>query len=192
MALASALIAAWIVFHLMPRTTREHDSLLAAASLLYFTRVHSGRRFLSVLSKELAVGVIFTFGCAFTAFSRAHFSLDTPWWPLLITTVFFALLAWFNCYAIDRWESHDANFSRYPIAVPALFLTAAGFICSALLVASHPRSASLLACGATASLLLAALDRVRSRITPVTLRAAADLVLLTPAMLLALAPLLRK
>ena len=52
-----ALAAAWIVFGVMPRATREHDSLLAAASLLYFTRVHSGRRILPLLSKELLVGI---------------------------------------------------------------------------------------------------------------------------------------
>jgi hypothetical protein len=188
-ALASAVVAAWIIFRLMPRTTREHDSLLAAASLLYFTQVHSGRRFLSVPSKELLVGVIFTFGCALPALSRAHLSL--AWWPLLVTTLFFALLAWLNCVAIDRWESHDANSSRRSIALPALLLTTACLIGSALLSASHPRSAGLLACAAAAALVLAALDRVRGRLTPITLRVAADLALLTPAILFGLAPILR-
>jgi hypothetical protein len=43
-----------------------------------------------------------------------------------------------------------------------------------------------------AALLLAALDGVRAQLNPVTLRAAADLALLTPVLLLALAPLLRR
>ena len=79
--------------------------------------------------------------------------------------------------------------SHKRIAHSALTLSAACLIGSALLVALHPRPAELLACGAAAALLIAALDRVRSRITPVTLRVVADLVLLTPAVLLALAPL---
>jgi hypothetical protein len=192
MATASALAAAWIIFRRMPRTTQEHDSLLAAASLLYFTRVHSGRRFLSVLSKEFLVGVLFTFGCALFAFSRTHYSAESPWWPVLVTTILFALLAWFNCYAIDHWESRNANPSHSSVTAQALLLTAAFSISSALLTGSHPRSASLLACGAAAALLLIALHRVRSRLTPVTLRAAADLALLTPAVLVALWPLFRK
>jgi hypothetical protein len=189
-ALASAVVAAWIIFHLMPSTTREHDSLLAAASLLYFTQVHSGRRLLSVPSKELLVGIIFTFGCALPAFSRAHLSF--AWWPLVIATVFFALLAWLNCFAIDRWESRKANSAGHSISLSALLLAAACLICSALLAVSHPRSASLLASAAAAALMLAALDLVRGRLTPITLRVAADLALLTPAMLLVLAPLLRQ
>ena len=78
------------------------------------------------------------------------------------------------------------------IVLPAILLAATCFIGSTLLATFHPRPAALLACAATAALLLAALDRLRSRLTPVTLRATADLALLTPALLLALTPLLRK
>ena len=187
MAVASAAAAAWIIFRLMPRATLVHDSFLAAASLLYFTRVHSGGKFLPVFSKEMLVGIIFTLGCALPALSRTHFLQ-----PVLIATVLFALLAWLNCHAIDRWESRDANSSSRSIALPLLFLAAACFMCSVFLAASYTRSASLLACAGAAALLLAALDRLRRRITPITLRAAADLALLTPAMLLAMAPLINK
>ena len=191
-AAVSALASAWIIFELMPRATREHDSLLAAASVLYFTRVHTGRRILPLLSKESLVGILFTLGCALPAFTRAHFSPETPVSILLITAALFALLAWLNCYAIDRWETHDALAPGIPISLLALSLAAASLVCAILLAASHPRSAILLACGATAALLLAALDGVRAQLTPVTLRAAADLVLLTPVLLLALAPLFGK
>jgi hypothetical protein len=186
-AVACGFVAAWIVFQRMPSTTKEHDSLLAAASVLYFTRVHTGRKFLPMLSKELLVGVLFTFGCALPAFSRAHFSGAE--WPLLIAIGSFALLAWLNCYAIDRWESHDLEPSLCQITFPALVFSAAALICSSVLFASHPRSAILIFCGAIAALLLAAIDRVRSRITPVTQRTAADLALLTPALLVVLSPL---
>jgi hypothetical protein len=189
-ATTSAIVAAWIIFHLMPRTAREHDALLAVASLVYFTRVHSGRKFLPGLSKELLVGAIFTFGCALPTFSRTGLSL--AWWPLLIATVSFALLAWLNCYAIDRWESQDTTSGQNRIALSALLLSTGCLVGAALLAAGHPRTAEFLACGVATAQLIAALDHGRKRLTPVTLRVAADLVLLTPGMLLALAPLLRK
>jgi hypothetical protein len=192
MAAACALTATWIVFEVMPRATREHDSLLAAASVLYFTRVHTGRRILPLLSKESLVGILFTLGCAIPTFTRAHFSPEFPVSTLLITTALFWLLAWLNCYAIDRWETHGTPTPRNPISLLALSLAAASLICSILLAASHPASAILLACGAMAALLLAALNRVRAQLDPVTLRAAADFALLTPLLLFALAPLLRK
>jgi hypothetical protein len=186
-AVASALVAAWFVLQLMPSTTRKHDAFLAAASLVYFTRVHSGRNFLPVFSKELLVGAIFTFGCALPTFSRVHLALG--WWPLLTTIFAYAFLAWLNCYAIDQWESRNASSSRKRITFSALALGAACLIGSAFMSAQQSRPAELLACGAAAALLIAVLDRARNHITPVTLRVAADLALLTPAVLLALAPL---
>ena len=47
----------------------------------------------------------------------------------------------------------------------------------------HPRSAALIFAGLVSALLLALLDRMRKRMTPLALRAAADLVLLTPLLL---------
>ncbi len=192
LASASALAAAWIIFHLMPHKVRMHDSVLAAASLVYFTRVHTGRRILPLLSKEFLVGVLFTLGCALPTWSRIAPSQTASWLPLLVSTLFFALLAWLNCFAIDRWESQGERPARSPVSTLALGVAAAASICSLLLSASSPRSTLLLACGAIAALLLAVLDRSRSRLSPVTLRAAADLVLLTPALLLAFAPILLK
>jgi hypothetical protein len=55
-----------------------------------------------------------------------------------------------------------------------------------LLWAAFPHSALLLAAGGVSALLLAFLDRRRRRISPVDLRASADLVLLTPALLIPL------
>lgn len=192
LASASALAAAWIIFHLMPRNVRMHDSVLAAASLVYFTRVHTGRRILPLLSKEFLVGVLFTLGCALPAWSRIVPSQTASWLPLLVSTLFFVLLAWLNCFAIDRWESQGETSARTPVSTLALGVTGAALICSLFLSASSPRSALLLACGAIAALLLALLDQIRSRLSPVILRAAADLVLLMPALLLVIAPILRK
>jgi hypothetical protein len=54
-----------------------------------------------------------------------------------------------------------------------------------------PRVAALLAAGGASAAMLALLDRKRDRLRPITLRAAADMVLLTPAVLLAFARILR-
>ena len=48
----------------------------------------------------------------------------------------------------------------------------------------QPRSAALVAAGAASALMLALLDLVRNRLTPLALRVSADLVLLTPLTLL--------
>jgi hypothetical protein len=191
-ALAAALVAAWIIFNLMPRASCEHDSLLAAASLLYFTQVHTRYRILPQLPKELLVGILFTLGCVLPTWTRVQFSHDLPWWPLLITAILFALLAWLNCYAIDRWESHDVPKARFPVTSQAMSLAVVSSLCSALLSPSNLRSSSLLVCAATSALLFAVLDRFRNRLTPVTLRTAADLALLPPTILLALPPFLHK
>ncbi|MGA7342333.1 MAG: hypothetical protein WBX18_17125 [Terracidiphilus sp.] len=63
-------------------------------------------------------------------------------------------------------------------------LAVASFALAFLFSALHPRTAALLLAGAASALLLAVLDLKRRRLSPVALRAAADLVLLTPAWLL--------
>lgn len=66
----------------------------------------------------------------------------------------------------------------------ALFLTFAGLLLAFAAFPTHTRFLLLLLAGAASALLLALLDRLRSRITPLALRAGADLVLLTPLLLL--------
>jgi hypothetical protein len=194
-AVAAACAAAFIVFSCMPVAARGRNSVLAAAAFVYFTRVHSTREqtllpsplrspFFSILiSKEMLVGVLFTAACALPALTRATFQPNSPLWIMIVPTVFFALLAWLNCHAIENWESN----SHSAIWFPALALSVAGLLASIILLASHPRSAALLIAGAASALLLALLDRFRTCLTPLALRAAADLVLLTPISLLFIA-----
>jgi hypothetical protein len=196
LAVASAASAAWIIVVLMPAGAREGDSALAAAALAYFTRVHSSRGlqpsgspFLSPTlfpssTKELLVGLLFTAGCAFPVFGCAVVTPNAPPWPLFVPAVFFALLAWLNCYAIERWESGEKQLCGFHAYRPAGVLALAGLLLAIFVSAAQPRSAALLAAGAASALLLALLDRVRSSLTPLALRAAADLVLLTPLALL--------
>jgi hypothetical protein len=230
LAVIASCAAAGLILTFMPAAGRERGSVLAAVSLVYFARVHSGRRrrpFLSaLLTKELLVGLLFTAGCALPAFGAlraAHHSL----WPLACAVGFFAPLAWLNCHAIDDWESRARHERSPEIAgaqnlpqglkpilsskafsarlklgpdtepqrrssfwVPCV-LAAVGFLLALPISISHPRTGALLAAGAVSALLLALLDRKRDSLTPVALRAAADLVLLAPAPLLALAWLAR-
>ncbi len=65
----------------------------------------------------------------------------------------------------------------------ALLVAFAGMLLAAIAGAGHSHSAALLTAGAVSALLLALLDRMRTRMTPLALRAAADLVLLTPLVL---------
>ena len=193
LAAVSAGAALWMAFEWMPRAAREPDSVLAAASLAYLARVHTGHRlrpFLSrFMSKELLVGILFAGGCALPAagmlWAMPHASPER----LVGPAAFFAGLAWLNCHAIDRWESCPDPSGRSLIFPSAISIGAAGV--AIFLSAAFPHAAQLVAAGGVSAWLLALLDRRRGRICPVELRAAADLVLLTPAVLIPLECLLR-
>ncbi len=194
-AVLAACAAAGLIFVFMPMAARERNSVLAAASLAYFVRVHSKNRanpFVSaLLTKELLVGVLFTIGCALPAFGAlrvAHAAL----WPLVSAAAFFSPLAWLNCHAIDKWESNRPRRLRANSGFTSAYALAAAGVLLALPVSLfHARAGALLAAGAVSALLLALLDRHHKKLNPVTLRAAADLVLLAPAPLLVLAWLIR-
>jgi hypothetical protein len=187
LACVAAGIAAAIIFGLMPVAAREHNSVLGVAALAYFSGVHASQNSSSPartgFSKELLVGILFTAGCALPALSRlSAITFGRPLWSILAACFFFAALAWMNCSAIERWES-----AKRPghIVIGGRILALAGLALAILLFPIQPRLAALLAAGSTSALLLALLDRLRSRLTPLALRAAADLVLLTPLFLLA-------
>jgi hypothetical protein len=135
------------------------------------------------LKKELLVGLLFTAACALPAFSRAAARAIPILGPLSATAVFFALLAWLNCHSIDRWETHDRTHGSQ-IFTPGCLLSLTGLLLATILSSSQPRFATLALAGAVSALFLVLLDRYRSRLTPLALRAAADLVLLTPLVLL--------
>jgi hypothetical protein len=195
---AAACSAAIIVLVFMPNGARERNSVLAVAALLYFTRVHSGdgpslfpRR--SILTKEMLVGILFTTGCALPAWSRMLAAGHTiALWRLIAPAAYFALLAWLNCCSIECWESSSEGTRPGPGSQPQVFpqatlLALAGLLLALFVSSAQPRSAALLACGTASALILALLDCFRQRLSPVALRAAADLALLTPVFLVPLA-----
>lgn len=188
LAVAAVCAAAWLVFTRMPAWIRTRDFALGAAAVAYFAGVHCGpirRRLAPLLSKELMVGVLFTVACALPAWYR---SADRA---LVGPVVLFALLAWLNCHLIETWESEQPPVEMHsgvPLAV-ALALVGAALAIAAF-AARQPTIGALAACGVFSALLLAVLDRLRALLSPVALRASADLVLLTPALML-LAPYVR-
>ena len=195
LASAAGAATAILVLACIPFVARERDSVLAAASLAYFARVHQGhlspaRRshpFLQgLITKELLVGLLFALGCALPALGSA-FTADLPArWALPGAVAFFAALAWLNCSAIDFWESEFPGRGRWLPGI-AFLLSAIGFAVALLLGSFAPRPALLLASGALGAMFIALLHRSRARLSPLTLRAAADLVLLTPAIVILVA-----
>jgi hypothetical protein len=98
--------------------------------------------------------------------------------PLLLLCPLFAALCWLNCMAIEEWEAgHSGRHAR----LLAVGTAAAGLLCLTELFSDGARLLALLAVGSASLIVL--LDR--SRLTATARRIAADLVLLTPLLLLA-------
>jgi hypothetical protein len=208
LALAAASVAGVVALTLPISFVRERGSILAAAALAYFSGVHAApwlkqrRHSLPrLVSKEFLVAVLFTAGCILPAWSRLRASeaQEFLFWWFWIPGIYFAVLAWLNCRLIAEWEAetsaHNAEAQRKPIGTFKLFsalstnfsvavlLASAGFLLACLASGSHSRASALLAAGALSALLLAILDSLRTRMTPLALRTGADFVLLTPLLL---------
>jgi len=194
LAVASAAIALVLVVVYVPVAGRERGAALGFTTIVYFSGVHARRNPGSRLGwlpgpgkilerlpvvqtgNEMLVATIFTCGCMLPVWPRATV-LPDPLWPLGVVAAFFMLLSWLNYHAIGRWE---AGAPAGHISTAGIILTLTGLALAASLRASHPSAALLIAFGAGSSFLLALLNRSRSRLTPLALRASADLVLLVP------------
>ena len=208
LAAVAACLAGIVALTLLHSFVRERGFILAVAALAYFSGVHAApwleRRRLSLprlVSKEFLVAILFTAGCILPAWSRLRASGAQEFLPtwVWICGIYFAALAWLNCSCIATWEAktstREAGEQRRRIWAFRLFaahstnlsaavlLASAGFALSYLAAGSHPRASALLAAGALSALLLAMLDSLRTRMTPLALRAGADFVLLTPLLL---------
>jgi hypothetical protein len=192
-ALCAAGASAWMIFTLLPAGARVPDSAIGAATLAYFSGVHAQRRlprvatrFLRPLfSKEFLVGVLFTMGCLLPVWSQSVLRAGhAAWRVLLLPGLFFMGLAWLNCHAIESWESADYEAGSERVARTACGVGLAGVVLAGILVFRMPHAAALIATGAMSAWLLAGLDLNRQRITPLALRASADLVLLAPLLLI--------
>jgi len=182
----AALALAALVSSLDPVAMRLYliEGVLLAAWFVVLHATHSAHR----LPKEIAVGLFFSAATFIPTVAR-----DPGLRPMLLPcAVLFAALCSLNCLFIYAWE-HDGlrhrstrpahATTRIALAnLPAL--AAAVAFAGAAIAVFEPYSAKLvgIACGLAAGLLLL-LNRNRPQLSRTNLRAAADLALLTPALL---------
>jgi hypothetical protein len=196
-AIVSAITGLALVLHYMPLPARERNSLVAAATVFYFATVHtrlrSSLKSVLKLPKELLVGILFTVACVLPVAMRISPSARLE---LLLPTLAFILLAWLNCHAIEAWESSQpGRFRVGRLAIAQVLFASIVSIASvasvgvsitsvgAVAILLNVRIALLLLTAGVSGSLILWLDRVRGRLHPTSLRAAADLALLTPLLL---------
>ena len=153
-------------------------SFLGLGALLaaWFGVIHLARPLGSLRgTKELAPGLFFGAAVFLPTLMRAPEL--RPWLEVAATA--FGLVCWVNCRLIDRWE--HAGVSRGTPVLVAVVAVGSAALAS---VRPGPMTPVLLAVSLAAAGLLA-LDRLRGRMERTTLRAAADLALLTPLVVLA-------
>jgi hypothetical protein len=178
----------------MPVTALVRTGTLGAAALVYFGGVHSPwpapARVRRMAPKELVVGVLFTLACAGPTLARMD-SGGLVMLAILLAVGCFVLLAWLNCYAIESWETARdlaAVDSRARLGEGAgcgrVFHLAMSLSAVCLLMAGGmiffglDRIAALVVCAAVSAGLLAGLDRMKARLSPLALRTGADAALL--------------
>ena len=144
------------------------------------------------LPKELAVGIFFASAIFIpTVARRPDLRL-----PLLPDALLFAALCSLNCLFIYAWEHPHPNLGRPAHATTRLALRHLQFLAITIAVfaalfclTKHAAPWPIPAACALSATLLFLLHHRRGRIAPITLRAAADLALITPLFLLPFLPL---
>jgi len=200
--LAGILLASAALAVLIPRlhpATLHLDLILGALLAGYFILIHatgSAHR----LPKEIAVGLFFSAAVFLPTIARAPALRPN----LAPAAALFALLCSLNCLFIYAWEHTPNRISPSSLTatphpatqlalhhLPALawlsLATNTGFALLSYFRANTTAQITpwtIPAATAASSALLLALNRHRPRLTPLTLRAAADLALLTPVLLL--------
>ncbi len=189
--LTGIVIASVALAALLPRLDPEAVKLyLIEGSFLagYFILVHATRA-ANRLPKELAVGLFFSAAVFIPTIVRRPEIRPT----LIIPALLFAALCSLNCLYIYAWEHPSALRSplslRHEMHPATLFILrhlkgiTLALLIAALLVTLLVSSA-IPSAVVTSTLALVLLDRQRYRLSRTTLRAAADLALLTPLLLL--------
>jgi hypothetical protein len=195
--LAMILLASTALAPLLLRlsTGAIHLYLILGGLLFgYFILIHATRsahRF----PKEIAVGIFFAAATFIPTVARQP-ELRLP---LLPSALLLAMLCSLNCLFIYAWEhdperpfasDHPAHATtRFALRHLPLFAIAIVFAGTVLTVLSHRAPWQIALAAAVSAALLLVLHHRRHRIAPIALRAAADLVLLTP---LLLVPFLRR
>jgi hypothetical protein len=200
------IFLAWTTFTRLRPQARADDLYLSIFLGFYLLLVHGrGRAFLGQKDlrwpKEMAVGILFAAATAVPAWSSLAAQRHLERIELVEVVILFAVLCWVNCVAIEKWESKETqpegrgmghkphlttrwlgrNLQLAVTAIATISLAAAFSASTSGITAVY--LAGLLSCG-----LFLALDLSRLRLSPMSLRIAADAALLSP---LALLPILR-
>jgi len=185
-----SVLLSGLLYHMLPGARRLYallGSMLFAWFLLIHARGLPGRD-AHRLPKEIAVGICFPAAVFIPTVAR----FPALRLPLLPHATLFAAVCSLNCLFIYAWEHPDARprahwttryATRHLTAFTAAVLIAAITI-AAMTGIKHKGPWPLALACALSALALLALNRYRSRIQPITLRAAADLALLTPLLFL--------
>lgn len=168
----------------MPNAARLRNGALVAAALGYFCAVHARvagvatAKFAGLKNfKELFVAVIFTAACVQPVLARVE-NTAALFWPAII----FIGLAWLNCHAIEVWESRASGVGKSMYVAAVLLLLA--ILIAQITQPMNTRIASVEIAAAVSVLLMTLLQIFSRRFSPLALRVAADLTLLTPVPLL--------
>jgi hypothetical protein len=173
----AALILLALLHRIDPRALHLY-ALLAALLGVWMLLIHARALSAQRLPKEIAVGLFFPAAVFIPTVAREP-SLRLSLLPIAIL---FAGVCALNCLLLYAWEhpldrsaAHGTTrwATRHPGALTLALLLAAGA------EAAWQHGGAAIACAWSIALLWA-LDRLRSRMTAVHVRAAADLVLLTP------------
>ncbi len=169
----------WLILAHMPAQARREDTMLFLAAVAYFSAVHFRINLKRWFSKELIVGMIFAAATAVPAWSRLgqHSRLLTG------AIALFAVLCWLNCIGIERWESFGSLRYRY-FSIAGIAAMAFGLIGISFAQSRHSGTIELYAAEVLSAGLLFILDKMQGKLTPLALRVAADLALLTPLLIL--------
>jgi uncharacterized membrane protein len=175
-----------LLLYLLPHMLRpELISYVSLGMILagWFGLIHQGRQ---ALPKEIAVGIFFALAVTLPSALR----LGHAWVELAVPALFLALVCSLNCLFICAWETENGSSAENHITaqlalrfLPQLTLFVAG---AELLMIPlvGPSARWILGASALATALLIVLHLLRHRFTATTLRALADVALLTPALLL--------
>jgi hypothetical protein len=185
-------VAAVLLAPLVAAIPREMLRLyvgLAGMLAVWFLAVHLiARRGVLTLPKELMPGVF----CAAAAFIPVWADIGVEHRRLAVAALAYGLLVTQNCLWIYAWEHEDAGGTAAHATTRwgLRWLRPLGVVTMVLPVAAMPfagieRVPILIAVAAAAAGLFA-LDRIRAFLDPTDLRAAADFVLLTPLLVVAL------
>ncbi|WP_182276457.1 hypothetical protein [Granulicella sp. 5B5] len=186
---AASLALVLLLPHLQPRALLLY-TLLAALLGTWMLLIHARpphRDGTRRLPKELAVGIFFPAACFIPTVARAP-SLQPQLLPI---AAIFAGVCTLNCLFLYTWEHPHEPLARrhahwttlWSIRHLPQLSVALLALCITLAALDRFATAPALACALSTALLLA-LHRLRTRIRPVHLRAAADLVLLSPLLFL--------